>query len=70
MITVEAIDKVEEDLINLLETFEDLLTNSPEKITPDVAERFIMFNAALDEFHAGRAAKIADALYERFKDVL
>ena len=66
MISVEAIDKVEADLTNLLEELENLLTNSPEKITPDVAKAFIGFNACLDEFHAGTAAHIADELYKRF----
>jgi hypothetical protein len=66
MITVETIDKIEEDLTNLFDVLEDLLENSPEKINKELSDAFIGFNACIDEFYASRAAKIADELYDRF----
>lgn len=53
---IKAIDKVEDDLVSLLDALDEL---PPEDITPALKERYLNFFACLDEFYSGKAAHIA-----------
>lgn len=55
------VDEAEERLVEMLDVFESLL-DTPELITPETKESFILFHAALDEFYSGKSAFIYNAL--------
>lgn len=53
---IETIDKVENDLVSLLDALEEL---APDDITPALKERYLNFFACLDEFYGNKAAHTA-----------
>lgn len=58
-LTPEFIDELEHNFLAMLDKPEDLIINSPEKITPELKETYLSFYACLEEFYAAQAAHLA-----------